>query len=421
MFPPGEVLPLTPEQNAVLFDCLNEGAGAFALQHRLRVTPFEPDVFQRAWDAVVARHDALRTAFRWRGRSRAVQVVQDEPPTKVRTTYLTRMDAGRTEEWALRLFDEEFAREPDLEGPRLVVPSAVYSDHAAYLSLTTHHLVMDGLSSRLLFSDLVAHYDAFLGGAEPATDRVGTFADYVRWRNRRPAVSRPSIGGGDPGEQLLEAIGARPSHRSRTRLVHAFPNGLLERMSRFSQRQGITPAAQFHAAWALMLQETVGSESAYFGSTSYGRPPDLPLASKTVGMFNMTNGMRVDAPMSKGTTEWLLDVQTRMSATWQSDEGTGLGSAPVLSIAHFAPVATFRGPHRNAEVEILDGADRSAHPLVCTVFLADPAVAVIHLNGIETDDGVPDRLIGSVFDHLASLTADNTTPIVSRSSAVQQP
>src|SRR5262245_42794801 len=69
---------LSPLQQGLLFHAVAERSEdpyfvhtGFVLEGRL-----DPDIFERAWQAIIERHPVLRTAFVWEGVDKPVQAVR---------------------------------------------------------------------------------------------------------------------------------------------------------------------------------------------------------------------------------------------------------------------------------------------------------------------------------------------------------
>ncbi|HEY7512439.1 MAG TPA: condensation domain-containing protein, partial [Vicinamibacteria bacterium] len=66
-----DAYPLTPLQEGILFHSLSSpGTGTYVSQAVLTVAGADVDRLERAWQAVVDRHPALRTAFAWQNLER---------------------------------------------------------------------------------------------------------------------------------------------------------------------------------------------------------------------------------------------------------------------------------------------------------------------------------------------------------------
>lgn len=139
---------------------------------------FDEDAFRRAFDLVVARHDALHIRFSRAGDSFTIapertialpmhDLAQDEAP-----------EAGLDDLVALE------ARTPfDLvDGPLVRARLARLADARHVLIFTAHHIVCDGWSANVLVDELSDAYAAFAHGRTPDLAQPLSFADYARRR-----------------------------------------------------------------------------------------------------------------------------------------------------------------------------------------------------------------------------------------------
>ncbi|MET8081471.1 amino acid adenylation domain-containing protein [Streptomyces sp. NPDC005303] len=116
--------------------------------------------------ALVRRHEPLRTGFAVRG-DRPVQQIVDELPFELPVEQF-----GTDADAALRRLSEEASKPFDLSRPGLFdIRLAKLSDTHHILYLNLHHIITDGLSTRLMI------------------DEIGR--SYANARKGRPAVSEP--------------------------------------------------------------------------------------------------------------------------------------------------------------------------------------------------------------------------------------
>ncbi|QWF85355.1 non-ribosomal peptide synthetase [Amycolatopsis sp. CA-230715] len=147
-----------------------------------------------ALQSVVDRHDALRSWLRPEP-SRWTLLVG--PPGSVRAAdrfARVPVDAGPGFDWSAALRAASAERQRDFDPRRGVLLSAVWFDagpaHAGRLLIQVHHLVIDGVSWRVLLPDLARAYEAVVAGERPAGRATGTsyrrWARHLRWEARRP-------------------------------------------------------------------------------------------------------------------------------------------------------------------------------------------------------------------------------------------
>lgn len=138
---------------------------------------------QQALQAVVDRHESLRTGFR-PSHGQPVQWVQPRLPAP-----LALVDAAPAGE-DRRLLDEVLAARQrirfTLERPPLFDFALIrLSDRVSVLALTIHHIVFDFVSSQVLFEEFAELYRAYVRGL-PATLPEGRiqYLDYAEWQRK---------------------------------------------------------------------------------------------------------------------------------------------------------------------------------------------------------------------------------------------
>ncbi|MCA1682368.1 MAG: condensation domain-containing protein, partial [Actinobacteria bacterium] len=136
-----------------------------------------------ALDTVVAHHEALRTRFELRDG----QWLQVSVPVE-RADVLGRCDLSDLDDDAQRVAMEDaaVAAQTSLDitsGPLVrAVLFTVGAGRAPRLFVTVHHLVMDGVSWRVLFQDLETAYRQVCAGASVELEPVGT--SFRQWAHR---------------------------------------------------------------------------------------------------------------------------------------------------------------------------------------------------------------------------------------------
>ncbi|MGC5038557.1 non-ribosomal peptide synthase/polyketide synthase [Streptomyces sp. DT190] len=168
--------PLTPIQHW-LFDSAGQRAGHFAQTLSLELpVDVEESALQAALDDVVAHHDALRSRFRADGTG--VRWLVDGPAVRCRLTRHTGPDT-----------DSPHSGPYDLgHGPLL---RAVLHDRGdgrpPVLHLSVHHLVVDGVSWRLLLEDLERAYRARREGRDGEAALPRKSSPLRQWAERLAA------------------------------------------------------------------------------------------------------------------------------------------------------------------------------------------------------------------------------------------
>jgi len=174
-----------------LFDKGDE-QGALGPRHLMitgwRVTgPVSEDRLSAALDAVVTRHEMLRTTLA-RGGADQYQEVQPPSPADVEFLDLT-ADTGRSREEIAEDFINQvegttlsFSRLPHI---RAVVGRFDLAD--AVLVLVAHHAASDGWTMNILVRDLAACYAAIEQGIPPKLPEPIQYRQFAAWQRQRLA------------------------------------------------------------------------------------------------------------------------------------------------------------------------------------------------------------------------------------------
>ncbi len=136
---------------------------------------------QKAVDAIVARHDALRICF---GEDRGGVWQQILPDHRCRVAVHD-VEAADPERTAREMIEREAQVELDLASPTLRVHLYRLGSDRSCVLVNLHHLVADGLSMAIVHQELMAAYQALSNGAIPPLDPLAVgFADAVRAEHR---------------------------------------------------------------------------------------------------------------------------------------------------------------------------------------------------------------------------------------------
>ncbi|GAA2518370.1 non-ribosomal peptide synthetase [Winogradskya humida] len=294
-----DVLPLLPLQEGMHFHSVVSEVDTYAVQQVASLSgEVDPARLRAAVETAVRRHDALRASFRELRDGRIVQVIADEVQVPWQELDLTGTPEAhaRLEEFAAAELAQPFdlARPPVL---RYALVSLSPTDHR--LVETMHHILADGWSYPLVFSDVVAAYH---GRALPHL--TATFRDHIesvvtRSSSDARAAWSTALAGVEP-TVLYPDISTVSHHES----VYAYVDGI----SSAARAHGITVSTLIHGAWGLLLGRLLGRDRVVFGSTVSGRGGELPGVESIVGLLINT----VPVPMAWRPDEPLADVLRRL-------------------------------------------------------------------------------------------------------------
>ncbi|WP_063756241.1 non-ribosomal peptide synthetase [Streptomyces sp. NRRL S-920] len=226
---PTGTAPLTPIQDW-LFDAVGEGAGHFSQALSLRMpADLDPAALEDALNDLVAHHDALRSRF-----TTGEQVgwhIDEQTPRLL----LARHTGPETDTPHFGPFDLA-------QGPLL---RAVLHDTGAdlhVLHLNVHHLVVDGVSWRLLLEDLDRAYRARRAGGDGAAALPAKSSPLRQWARR---LSAHAADGGFDDERAYWAEAVPDTGP-------ALPAGLTGGPGTYAEQRSLTVRLDAEATSALL-------------------------------------------------------------------------------------------------------------------------------------------------------------------------
>ncbi|MER5703208.1 amino acid adenylation domain-containing protein [Micromonospora sp. NPDC002296] len=282
---------------------------------------------QTALDRVCQRHHALRSRFVDLGGEPA-QLVSGELPT-IEVTRLSELPAvsrgNAVSVWAR----EQVARPFDLDGPLLRCAVLVLADDDHAVLLNMHHIVSDGWSLGILFTELSGFYREAVGGvpARPAELPI-QYVDHAAWQHDILHDDRLTGGlafwqehlAGAP--ELLELPTdhprpARQSFRGDT-VTTDVPADTATRLREIARAHGATPFMVFLAGYATLLSIYSGQDDITIGTPVSGRAH--PQSQNLIGLFVNTIVLRADLSQNPPFTELLGRIrQTCLAAYAHQD------------------------------------------------------------------------------------------------------
>ena len=236
------------------------------------------DALASAVDAVVDRHEALRTTFR-RGDNGLAQVVRARRRIASDITDL-KEDAAEAEIRAAVAL--EAARPFDLErGPLLRVRLIRAGGRRTILCLTLHHLICDGWSLDILSRDLARAYAAAAAGLRPDLGPAPLqYAEFVVWQQEGLEAEQARVAEfwrqeladlppalSWPADFVRPAV---PTGRG-GRIVRALPEPAVHAVQRLAREEQTTPFVVMLAMFAAFLGRWTGDRDVAIGTPASGR------------------------------------------------------------------------------------------------------------------------------------------------------
>ncbi len=422
-----DIYPLVPLQEGILFHHLLDQRGdTYVLPAALELLSRERlDELVAALQAVVERHDVLRTAVLWVDLPRPVQVVLRKVSMPVSEVALDpqRPVAEQIQEWL-----KPERQRMDLRRAPLLQLQIAADPHTSrwYALLQLHHMVIDHVTLELLTAEIVAVLEgrsSELPRPVPYREHVARALAYARthdaadfFRSRLADIDEPTApfglldvyGDGTQVEEACEQLDAQLAQR-----IRAQARGL-----------GVSTAALFHVAWGMVVAHTSGRDDVVFGSLLLGRLHGAAGAERMLGVFINTLPLRMR--LQDTTARDIVERTQREIVELLGHEQASLavaqrcssvaGSAPLFTalLNYRHSVSTLEAQWSTAQaVRMLALHERTNYPVTLSV---DDLGAGFTLNA-QTDRRIdPRRLTSYVRTAISSLVdaleQEASTPIL---------
>jgi amino acid adenylation domain-containing protein len=360
------------QQRLWLLDQFVPGNYAYNVPRALRLEgALDIAALERTLDAIVQRHEVLRTPFAWEDGSVVQVVLETAPRLELHRIDLTHLPAADREVELQRRLVEELRRPFDLSRDTMLRATLFRATLVSHVLLVvTHHIASDGWSKGVLFRELSALYDAFSSGApSPLPELSIQYADFALWQRERLqgeileeqlAYWRAHLGGAPPALELPTFRPRPPTQTYRGEKQYpVFPKALHDRLKALLKREGVTLFMLLMAAFKTLLYRYTGQGDVVVGTTVAGRT--RPEIEGLIGFFMNTLALRTDLSDNPTFRELL-----------EREREVALGAYDHQEI-----------PFEKLLEELAPERDRSRSPLIQVMFLLDTPASPPKLRGLE--------------------------------------
>ncbi|WP_334189206.1 condensation domain-containing protein, partial [Noviherbaspirillum sp.] len=292
-----DIYPLAPLQEGLLFHHLmNSGADPYLLHGLYRFASRALlDKFVQAAQAVVDRHDILRTAILWEGLREPVQVVQRRASLVVEEVALDTLPIDTVEQLREK-FNARGFRMDVRQAPlmRICFAHEPATDQWTVLHLF-HHLVVDHTTMDILRHEvemIMAGQSHLLPPPLPfrnfiAQARLGVSRQEHEafFQTMLRDVNEPTIPFG------IATVDGDGSGIDESR--HDLAPELVKRLQMSTRALDVSMASVCHLAWAQVLSRISGCDNVVFGTVLAGRLQGGEGADRVLGMFINTLPIKI--------------------------------------------------------------------------------------------------------------------------------
>uniref|UniRef100_UPI003CEB6461 non-ribosomal peptide synthetase n=1 Tax=Janthinobacterium sp. PSPC1-1 TaxID=2804581 RepID=UPI003CEB6461 len=409
-----DIYPLAPLQEGILFHHLMaQKNDPYIMSMVLRIKDgARLDAFVAALQAVMERHDVLRTAVMAQQVSVPVQVVYRQARLQIQPLVLppgvdieSRLGAYLAQPQSMDL-----ARAPLL---RVSVIPDTQSD-TQYVLCQIHHLIDDFTSLRILRTEIEAFLDnnaEHLATPVPYRELVAHTMHQARHQDAKAFFKSILKDVDEP----TAPFGLLAVHGDGSRTVEARKDldaALVTQIRATARHYKLSPAILFHAAWALVLAACSGKDDVVFGTVLSGRLQGTQGAQHMLGMFINTLPLRLRL-RDMSSAQLLLQADAALKNLLPYEQTSLALAKACTSLPENMPLFSSMLNYRTSDtltsqehtaidgIEVIDTLERTNYPFTISI---DDMGQVYYIN-IQTDSGVDAaRVLGYMEAVLAGLS-----------------
>ncbi len=261
---------------------MKEEQTTYNIANAFCIKRLQPEAFSRAFDALVERHESLRTTF-LSVDGQPYQQIHEAATFGLKLAY-TDLRQQPTNEQTLKAIAHQATQTVfDLEhGPLVQVQLVQWTDTDFLFVYVMHHIISDGWSMEVLQQELMALYHAFLSGQPHLLTPLRIqYKDFAAWH--RTQLSGTSLEAHQAYwlEQFSGEIPVLPMPTDFPRpsvktfagdiIRQVLDKSLCDELQQFSQQKGVSLFMTLQAIIKTLLYRYTGQEDMVVGTVEAGR------------------------------------------------------------------------------------------------------------------------------------------------------
>jgi amino acid adenylation domain-containing protein len=304
-----DIYPMSDIEKGIAYHYLkNRAESVFHDQFIFQVNypAFKPDVFRKAMEQMVEKHQILRTTFNMDDYPEAVQIVHrnglPEIETTVRHEDISSMQKKTQEEHITRYLREDRRQGFGLNQlPMWRLRTFALGSDQVCVIWSFHHAIMDGWSNAALMTELNNTYLALKENSQYKTEMLAcTYKDYVveqiAEKNKPETVKYWQTELDDYRKHPLAGVDATKKVGSPRMIEHMLGNRFLQQLTEVAMERDTTVKNICFGAYVYMLGLMSYSNDIVVGLITNNRPV-MEDGEKVVGCFLNPVPVRVRIPV----------------------------------------------------------------------------------------------------------------------------
>lgn len=314
-------------QNVYLLSSMQEGILFHSLINKDSYNYFEHvnftirgdldlSLFEKSFNLLIERHEALRTVFAYKNVKRPMQVVIQDFKSKVYFEDISIMNKNKQAQYAEEFIRKDRERGFDLLRDILIRISVLKLEEQCFSVLWSfHHIILDGWSMGILIDEFFKIYVSLRKNSSVQLDGPVPFGRYMKWLGKQ----NQKVGIEYWNNYLCDynSLSMVPGYKKTSEndayiqqeIEFRLDNSIMEKINQLSKLCKVTISTIIKTVWGVMLQRYNNTDDVVFGGVVSGRTPEINGMEKMVGLFINTIPIRIKTNGNELFVELLQKVQ----------------------------------------------------------------------------------------------------------------
>lgn len=257
---------------------LDPDSTAYHIQYALRLSGrLNKQAFSASFQALIERHESLRTLFRASAGGAVEQVILSASSLAITDIDLLEWDVSQREEQAAVEMQRIVSAPFDLtQGPLLRVALIRMAEQENILVIVMHHIIADGVSVNILLNEFATYYQSYMQRKPAQLAQLPIqYADYTAWQQKwleggkkesQLAYWQNYLGESHPVLMLPTDHTRQPvTNYPSIRYCFDLPQDMLVRLHQLAFDRGATLFMIFLVAFQVLLYRHTGQQTIRVG------------------------------------------------------------------------------------------------------------------------------------------------------------
>ncbi|BAY23352.1 amino acid adenylation domain-containing protein [Calothrix sp. NIES-2100] len=322
-----DIYKLSPTQQGLLFHTLYAPeSGVYCDRYNITLKGnLNTLAFEQAWQQLAKRHAVLRSSFHWEDIDEPMQVVHRQIELPLEQQDWRGINSVQQQQQLQSFLQTEQKRGFELSHPPLMRLVLIQmADDVYQFVWSNHHILWDGWSRVVLFTEFMEIYQALCTNQNPYLKPAFPYRKYITWLRQQDFFQaenfwRNALKGFTAPTPLVvdNFVANTSSSQEYDEQKIELSVAATEKLKSFARQYQITLNTLVQGAWALLLSRYSGEDDVVFGANTSGRPVSLPGVESAVGLFVNTLPVRVRVNGDESIISWLKNLQAEQAQARQ--------------------------------------------------------------------------------------------------------